>query len=287
MKTAVMTDSNSGITAAEGKELGVFIVPMPVIIDGVTYFEGKNLLQPDFFESLMSGKDVSTSQPSPGDLMELWNRVLALGYDDIVYIPMSSGLSNSYASAAVLAEEYDHRVHVVDNHRISIPQLASVMDAVKLVSEGRTAGEIKELLEKAALEASIYIAVDTLEFLKKGGRVTPAAAAIGSVLGIKPLLSIQGDKLDAYAKVRGMKRCRRRLIEAVEKDLNERFSEGDMSKVRIATAGSFRNPELAEDWRQEVARAFPDYEVVYRDLGCSTESHTGPEAMAAGVFRMF
>ena len=287
MKTAVMTDSNSGITAAEGKELGVFIVPMPVIIDGVTYFEGKNLLQPDFFESLMSGKDVSTSQPSPGDLMELWNRVLALGYDDIVYIPMSSGLSNSYASAAVLAEEYDHRVHVVDNHRISIPQLASVMDAVKLVSEGRTAGEIKELLEKAALEASIYIAVDTLEFLKKGGRVTPAAAAIGSVLGIKPLLSIQGDKLDAYAKVRGMKRCRRRLIEAVEKDSNERFSEGDMSKVRIATAGSFRNPELAEDWRQEVARAFPDYEVVYRDLGCSIESHTGPEAMAAGVFRMF
>ena len=287
MKTAVMTDSNSGITAAEGKELGVFIVPMPVIIDGVTYFEGKNLLQPDFFESLMSGKDVSTSQPSPGDLMELWNRVLARGYDDIVYIPMSSGLSNSYASAAVLAEEYDHRVHVVDNHRISIPQLASVMDAVKLVSEGRTAGEIKELLEKAALEASIYIAVDTLEFLKKGGRVTPAAAAIGSVLGIKPLLSIQGDKLDAYAKVRGMKRCRRRLIEAVEKDLNERFSEGDMSKVRIATAGSFRNPELAEDWRQEVARAFPDYEVVYRDLGCSIESHTGPEAMAAGVFRMF
>ena len=287
MKTAVMTDSNSGITAAEGKELGVFIVPMPVIIDGVTYFEGKNLLQPDFFESLMSGKDVSTSQPSPGDLMELWNRVLALGYDDIVYIPMSSGLSNSYASAAVLAEEYDHRVHVVDNHRISIPQLASVMDAVKLVSEGRTAGEIKELLEKAALEASIYIAVDTLEFLKKGGRVTPAAAAIGSVLRIKPLLSIQGDKLDAYAKVRGMKRCRRRLIEAVEKDLNERFSEGDMSKVRIATAGSFRNPELAEDWRQEVARAFPDYEVVYRDLGCSIESHTGPEAMAAGVFRMF
>lgn len=282
-----MTDSNSGITAAEGKELGVFIVPMPVIIDGVTYFEGKNLLQPDFFESLMSGKDVSTSQPSPGDLMELWNRVLALGYDDIVYIPMSSGLSNSYASAAALAEEYDHRVHVVDNHRISIPQLASVMDAVKLVSEGRTAGEIKELLEKAALEASIYIAVDTLEFLKKGGRVTPAAAAIGSVLGIKPLLSIQGDKLDAYAKVRGMKRCRRRLIEAVEKDLNERFSEGDMSKVRIATAGSFRNPELAEDWRQEVARAFPDYEVVYRDLGCSIESHTGPEAMAAGVFRMF
>lgn len=286
MKTAVMTDSNSGITATEGKELGVFIVPMPVIIDGVTYFEGKNLLQPDFFESLMSGKDVSTSQPSPGDLMELWNRVLALGYDDIVYIPMSSGLSNSYASAEVLAGEYDHRVHVVDNHRISIPQLASVMDAVKLVSEGRTAGEIKELLEKAALEASIYIAVDTLEFLKKGGRVTPAAAAIGSVLGIKPLLSIQGDKLDAYAKVRGMKRCRRRLIEAVEKDLNERFSEGDMSKVRIATAGSFRNPELAEDWRQEVARAFPDYEVVYRDLGCSIESHTGPEAMAAGVFRM-
>lgn len=286
MKTAVMTDSNSGMTAAEGKELRVFIVPMPVIIGGITYFEGKNLMQADFFENLMDGKEVSTSQPSPGDLMELWNRVLSLGYDEIVYIPMSSGLSNSYASAAVLAEEYGQRVQVVDNHRISIPQLASVMDAVKLVSEGKTAAEIKAILEKTALDASIYIAVDTLEFLKKGGRITPAAAAIGSVLGIKPLLSIQGDKLDAYAKVRGIKRCRKRLIEAVSRDLEERFSSGDMSKVYIATAGSFRNAELAEDWRQEVADAFPGYEVVYRDLGCSIASHTGPEAMGAGIFRM-
>ena len=150
--------------------------------------------------------------------MELWNRVLALGYDDIVYIPMSSGLSNSYASAAVLAEEYDHRVHVVDNHRISIPQLASVMDAVKLVSEGRTAGEIKELLEKAALEASIYIAVDTLEFLKKGGRVTPAAAAIGSVLGIKPLLSIQGGQAGCLCESPG--------DEAVQKTVDRSGGKG-------------------------------------------------------------
>lgn len=286
MRTAVMTDSNSGITAAEGKDLKVFIIPMPVIINGTTYFEGKNLMQTDFFENLMGGKDVSTSQPSPGELMELWNKVLGLGYDEILYIPMSSGLSNSCASAAALSAEYDGRVQVVDNHRISIPQYASVLDALKLVAEGKTAREARELLEAAAFDASIYIAVDTLEFLKKGGRITPAVAAIGSVLGIKPILSIQGDRLDAYAKVRGMKRCRRKLIEAVQKDLEEHFSSGDMSKVRIGTAGSFRNPELAENWRQEVAGAFPGYEVVYRDLGCSIETHTGPEAMGIGVFKV-
>jgi len=286
MRTAVITDSNSGISQEEGKHLGIFIVPMPVIIDNKTYFEGKNLTQEAFFENLTGGHDVSTSQPSPGDILSLWDKVLASGYDEIVYIPMSSGLSNSYASAAMLAEDYKGNVQVVDNHRISVTQHGSVLDGIKLVSEGKSAAEIKEILEKESFEASIYIAVETLEFLKKGGRITAATAAIGSVLNIKPILSIQGDKLDSYAKARGMKRCRAKLLEALKADLENRFSDGDMSGLRIATAGTIQNPEEAEAWRLEVAEYFPGYEVKYEDLGCSIASHTGPGAMGIGIYRV-
>ena len=217
MKTAVVTDTNSGITAELGKELGVYVVPMPVMIDGKTYYEGVNLTQEAFFQSLMSGGDITTSQPSPGDVMELWDSVLTEGYDELVYIPMSSGLSNSCASAIILAGDYEGRVQVADNHRISVTQYASILDALKLAKEGKNAFEIKKALEAAAYDASIYIAVDTLEFLKKGGRITPAAAAAGSVLNIKPILTIQGDRLDAFTKVRGTKRCRAKLIEALKK----------------------------------------------------------------------
>ena len=216
MKTAVVTDTNSGITAELGKELGVYVVPMPVMIDGKTYYEGVNLTQEAFFQSLMSGGDITTSQPSPGDVMELWDSVLTEGYDELVYIPMSSGLSNSCASAIILAGDYEGRVQVADNHRISVTQYASILDALKLAKEGKNAFEIKKALEAAAYDASIYIAVDTLEFLKKGGRITPAAAAAGSVLNIKPILTIQGDRLDAFTKVRGTKRCRAKLIEALK-----------------------------------------------------------------------
>lgn len=195
MKTAVVTDTNSGITAELGKELGVYVVPMPVMIDGKTYYEGVNLTQEAFFQSLMSGGDITTSQPSPGDVMELWDSVLTEGYDELVYIPMSSGLSNSCASAIILAGDYEGRVQVADNHRISVTQYASILDALKLAKEGKNAFEIKKALEAAAYDASIYIAVDTLEFLKKGGRITPAAAAAGSVLNIKPILTIQGTGL--------------------------------------------------------------------------------------------
>lgn len=174
MKTAVVTDTNSGITAELGKELGVYVVPMPVMIDGKTYYEGVNLTQEAFFQSLMSGGDITTSQPSPGDVMELWDSVLTEGYDELVYIPMSSGLSNSCASAIILAGDYEGRVQVADNHRISVTQYASILDALKLAKEGKNAFEIKKALEAAAYDASIYIAVDTLEFLKKGGRITPA-----------------------------------------------------------------------------------------------------------------
>lgn len=286
MKTAVVTDTNSGITAELGKELGIYVVPMPVMIDGKTYYEGVNLTQEAFFQSLMSGGDITTSQPSPGDVMELWDSVLTEGYDELVYIPMSSGLSNSCASAIILAGDYEGRVQVADNHRISVTQYASILDALKLAKEGKNAFEIKKALEAAAYDASIYIAVDTLEFLKKGGRITPAAAAAGSVLNIKPILTIQGDRLDAFTKVRGTKRCRAKLIEALKNDFKERLAGEDMSKIRVGTAGSFRNVEDARAWRQEVADAFPGFEVIYGNLGCSIATHTGPEARGIGFYKV-
>ena len=286
MKTAVVTDTNSGITAELGKELGVYVVPMPVMIDGKTYYEGVNLTQEAFFQSLMSGGDITTSQPSPGDVMELWDSVLTEGYDELVYIPMSSGLSNSCASAIILAGDCEGRVQVADNHRISVTQYASILDALKLAKEGKNAFEIKKALEAAAYDASIYIAVDTLEFLKKGGRITPAAAAAGSVLNIKPILTIQGDRLDAFTKVRGTKRCRAKLIEALKNDFKERLAGEDMSKIRVGTAGSFRNVEDARAWRQEVADAFPGFEVIYGNLGCSIATHTGPEARGIGFYKV-
>ena len=286
MKTAVVTDTNSGITAELGKELGVYVVPMPVMIDGKTYYEGVNLTQEAFFQSLMSGGDITTSQPSPGDVMELWDSVLTEGYDELVYIPMSSGLSNSCASAIILAGDYEGRVQVADNHRISVTQYASILDALKLAKEGKNAFEIKKALEAAAYDARSYIAVDTLEFLKKGGRITPAAAAAGSVLNIKPILTIQGDRLDAFTKVRGTKRCRAKLIEALKNDFKERLAGEDMSKIRVGTAGSFRNVEDARAWRQEVADAFPGFEVIYGNLGCSIATHTGPEARGIGFYKV-
>ena len=286
MKTAVVTDTNSGITAELGKELGIYVVPMPVMIDGKTYYEGVNLTQEAFFQSLMSGGDITTSQPSPGDVMELWDSVLTEGYDELVYIPMSSGLSNSCASAIILAGDYEGRVQVADNHRISVTQYASILDALKLAKEGKNAFEIKKALEAAAYDASIYIAVDTLEFLKKGGRITPAAAAAGSVLNIKPILTIQGDRLDAFTKVRETKRCRAKLIEALKNDFKERLAGEDMSKIRVGTAGSFRNVEDARAWRQEVADAFPGFEVIYGNLGCSIATHTGPEARGIGFYKV-
>ena len=205
MKTAVITDSNSGITKEEARKLGLFLMPMPVIIDGEVYYEGENLTEAEFFEALKDGRDVTTSQPSPGEVLDLWDRVLAQGYDEIVYIPMSSGLSESCSTAKNLAEDYEGKVYVVDNHRVSVTQKSSAMDALAMVEKGIPAAEIQKKLNDSAYESSIYVAVDTLEFLKKGGRVTAAGAALGSMFNIKPILSIQGDKLDAFAKVRGMK----------------------------------------------------------------------------------
>lgn len=283
MRTAVMTDSNSGITKTEAEEMGIFLIAMPVIIDGETHFEGQDLTQENFYQSLINGKDISTSQPAPGFVMEMWNQILESGYDQVVYIPMSSGLSNSCETAVSLSREFDGKVCVVDNHQISIPMRESVLDAVDMAKDGKSAEEIRRKLEDFAYDSSIYIAVDTLEFLKKGGRITPAGAALGAVFNVKPILTIQGEKLDAYAKVRGMKKCRHKMIEAVKNDLNTRFQSIDRSRIVIGTAGAGLSREEEEQWKNEVAEAFPQIEVYYNPLAVCIGCHVGPGAMGMGI----
>ena len=283
MKTAIMTDGNSGISAAEAEQFGIFRMRMPVIIDGKDYFEEINLTQDMFYSSMSEGRDVTTSQPSPGDVLEMWEHILGQGYDAIVYIPMSSGLSNSCVSAQGLAQEYGGCIQVVDNHRISVTQRQSVFDAKLLADAGVSAAAIKEKLEETAYQSSIYLAVNTLEFLKRSGRVTAAAAALGTVLNIKPLLTIQGGKLDAFAKVHGIKKCEARIIEAVRNDIATRFSDADKSQLIIGTAGTFLNPADAEAWCNVVKEAFEGIEVYYNQLSLSIGGHTGPNAIGIGV----
>ena len=219
---AIVTDSNSGISQAEGKELGIYVIPMPFLVDGKLYFEDVDMNKEQFYHFLENDADLSTSQPSPGDVMDLWDKLLK-EYDEIVHIPMSSGLSASCSTAMGLARDYDGKVQVVDNQRISVTMQQSVMDAKHLVAAGKSAAQIKEILEKEALESSIYLMVDTLKYLKKGGRITPAAALLGSALNLKPILQIQGDKLDAYKKVRGVKAAKKNMLEAMKKDVEGRF----------------------------------------------------------------
>ncbi len=283
MKTAVMTDSNSGISRREAEKLGIFSLPMPVIINGETCYEGVDLTQEMFYESLKGGKDVSTSQPSPGEVMGMWDEILAGGYDEIVHIPMSSGLSNSCEAAISLAAEYDGKVQVVDNHRISVTLRESVLEARELAESGLSAREIKKELEERAYDSVIYIAVDTLEFLKKGGRVTPAAAALGAVLNIKPVLTIQGERLDAFAKVRGMKKGKHRMLEALKNDLATRFQGVDMSRVVIGGAGAGLSAEEEKEWTDTLKETFPQAMVYYNPLSFSIGSHTGPGAVGTAI----
>ena len=276
-RVAIVTDSNSGITQDRGKELGIFVLPMPFFIDGKLFLEDITLTQEEFYKKLGADSDISTSQPSPGNVMELCEEVLR-EYDEIVCIPMSSGLSSTCSTATAIAAEYKGRVEVVDNQRISVTQEQSVYDAMKLRDEGKSAAEIKEVLEREKLQASIYITVDTLKYLKKGGRVTPAAAAIGTVLNLKPVLQIQGEKLDAFAKVRGWKAAKKTMLNAIEKDLNERFA--DIKDDMVLGVAYTCTKEEAQEWKQEVMERFPGYEIVEGPLSLSVACHIGPGAMA-------
>lgn len=281
-KLAIVTDSNSGITQQEGKEMGISVIPMPFSIDGKQYLEDINLSQEEFYQKLGEDADISTSHPSPGNVMALWDSLLK-EYDEIVHIPMSSGLSNSVQTALVLAQEYDGRVQVVDNQRISVTQKSAIFDAIHLLDAGKTAAEIREILEAEKLEASIYITVDTLKYLKKGGRVTPAGAALGAVLNIKPVLQIQGEKLDAYAKVRGWKAAKRTMLKAIAHDLDTRFADvKDELYLGMAYTG---DPAESEIWRREIMDAFPGYEMIDGPLSLSVSCHIGPGALGVGIIK--
>lgn len=285
MKTAVMTDSNSGITPEEGKKIGIYSLPMPVIIEGDVFYEGKNITQKEYYGAMTSGKNVTTSQPSPGDVMDMWDGILKEGYEQVVYIPMSSALSASCHAAIQLSEEYDGKVQVVDDHRISVTMRESVLEAKWMANQGMTAEEIKKKLEENAYNSSIYIAVDTLEYLKKGGRVTAAGAAIGAVLNIKPVLTIQGEKLDAFTKVRGMKKAELKMLEAIEEDLNTRFADVDRKQLRLGAAGTFQKQEDADQWYKMVKDTFENEidDIYYDSLSFSIGCHVGPNAIGIGI----
>ena len=272
---AVVTDSNSGISQQEAKELGIQVLPMPFFVNNVLHFEDIDLTQDEFYRRLEEGADVSTSQPSPADVIELWEKLLK-NYDEVVHIPMSSGLSNSCETAMMLAREFNGRVRVVNNQRISVTQRQSVMDALELIQAGKTGKVIQEILEREKLESSIYIMVDTLKYLKKGGRITPAAAAIGTVLNLKPVLQIQGEKLDAYAKVRGWKQAKKTMLDAMEKDLLHRFGN---QPVHLEAAYTCSDEE-AQKWKEEIEDRFPQYKVEMDRLSLSVACHIGPGAMA-------
>ena len=274
-KIAVVTDSNSGITQEKGKELGVHVIPMPFYIDGELFLEDITLTQEAFYEKLASDCEISTSQPAPGEVMEFWDKLLK-EYDEIVHIPMSSGLSSTCETAIMLSKDYDGKVEVVNNQRISVTQKTSVLDAVRLAKAGKSALEIKESLEAEKLEASIYITVDTLKYLKKGGRITPAAAAIGTVLNLKPVLQIQGEKLDAFAKVRGWKQAKKTMLDAMEKDLLHRFGGKKMSLLAAYTCSA----EEAKSWKEELEDRFPNYTIDMDPLSLSVACHIGPGALA-------
>ncbi len=286
MKVAIMTDENSGISPEVAKEKGIFLMPMPFFINGEIKFQYVDMSLKDFYDALAQNAEVSTSQPSPGDVMDLWNSILDSGYDEIVYIPMSSGLSESCNNARIFAGDYDGKIQVVDNHRISVTMEQSVYDAMKYAEQGMSAAQIKERLEKEAYDASIYIAVDTLSYLKKGGRVTAAAAAIGTVLNLKPVLTIQGEKLDAYAKERGMKKARHVMVQAMLKDYAERFSELEAAgEMQLALAYSYVDDETLQSWVDEVKEAFPNADLRISPLSLSIGCHIGPGALAIAACR--
>ena len=279
-RVAVATDSNSGITQKEAEKLGIRVLPMPFFINGELYLEDITLTQEEFYKRLSEDADISTSQPSPGDVIDLWDEILK-EYDEIVYIPMSSGLSSSCETAIGLSQDYDGKVHVIDNQRISITQRQSVLDALEMAKKGMSAQEIDDVLMREKLEASIYITVDTLKYLKKGGRVTPAAAAIGTVLNLKPVLQIQGEKLDSFAKVRGWKAAKKTMLDAAAKDLAGRFSGKEM----YIHAAYCCSEEVAMVLKGEIEAKFPGYDIHMDKLSLSVSCHIGAGSKAIACIK--
>lgn len=279
-KIAIVTDSNSGITQSEAKELGIHVLPMPFMIDGETYYEEITLSQDEFYKKLAQNADISTSQPSPDSIMQLWDGLLK-EYDEIVHIPMSSGLSGSCQTAAMLSQDYDGKVHVVNNQRISVTQKRSAFDAMELARAGKSGSEIKDILEEDKFNSSIYIMIDTLYYLKKGGRITPAAAALGTLLRLKPVLQIQGEKLDAFAKARTVNQAKSIMINAIKNDIEKRFGGISPENQMYLAIAHTQNEEAAKAFRDEVQAQLPDYPIVAVDpLSLSVSCHIGPGSLA-------
>lgn len=283
MKTAVMTDSNSGISQAEGQALGIYVLPMPFMINDKGFFEDMNLSQKEFYERMEADDNITTSQPSPEDVMKTWDKVLG-EYDEIVHIPMSSGLSGSCETALMLSGDYEGRVQVVDNHRVSITQRQSVLDALVMAQKGFSAAAIREELERTKDDSVIYIMVDTLKYLKKGGRITPAAAALGTLLKLKPVLTILGEKLDAFAKARTMKQAKGMMITAIQRDLEMRLFDKDCRDSHIAIAHT-QNEEAAQTFREELREYFPEADIYIAPLSLSIACHIGPGSLAVAATR--
>ena len=280
-KIRIITDSNSGITVDDARELGVTVLPMPFSIDEEVFFEQESLTQEQFYEELAAGKNIMTTQPSPGQVMGIWDEALK-EYDEIVYIPMSSGLSGSYQTAAMLAEDYEGKVYVVNNQRISVTQRQSVLDALRLIEAGKSAKEIKDILEEDRFNSSIYLMVDTLVYLKKGGRITPAAAALGTLLKLKPVLQIQGDRLDAFAKARTVSQAKSIIINAIKSDIDKRF--GGLSKENISLHMAYAHDlDRILEFKEEVMKEFPGYDINLYPLSLSVATHIGPGCIALAV----
>lgn len=282
-KIAVVTDSNSGITQQQAKEEGVYVLPMPFFVNGKTYFEDIDLTQEQFYQMLEEGADISTSMPAIGDVTDLWDGLLK-EYDEIVHIPMSSGLSGTCETAIMLSQDYNGRVQVVDNQRISVTQRQSVLDARQMAAQGMSALEIKKYLEETKFESNIYIMLDTLYYLKKGGRITPAAAALGTLLKLKPVLQIQGEKLDAFAKARTPKQGKSIMLEAMKNDFLKRYQDPEGKDMWIQVAYT-KDLESAMEWKGEIAEVFPNHEIVTEPLSLSVSCHIGPGALAIACCR--
>ena len=277
-KIAIVTDSNSGITQAQAKELGIYVLPMPFMINNETYYEDITLTQDEFYRRLAEGADVITSQPTPESVMNLWDELL-LNHDAIVHIPMSSGLSGSCQSAIMLAQDYEGKVEVVNNQRISVTQRQSTLDALMLAEQGMDANKIKEALEADKFNSSIYIMLDTLYYLKKGGRITPAAAALGTILRLKPVLQIQGDKLDAFAKARTVSQGKSLMINAIRSDMEKRFGGVSPDNIWLQIAYTY-DTEAVSQLKEEVQAQFPEFAIHVDPLSLSVACHIGPGALA-------
>ena len=285
MKIAVVTDSNSGITQAQAKEMGVAVLPMPFMIDGETYYEDITLTREQFYQRLKDNADIATSQPTPDSILKMWDKLLK-EYDQIIHIPMSSGLSGSCSTAMMLAgeDEYEGKVFVVDNRRISVTQYQSVKDAQMLAAMGMDGTQIKKRLEETAADSVIFITVDTLKYLKKGGRITPAAAALGTLLKIKPVLIILGEKLDSFAKARTMKQAKTMMMNAIQKELDGRLHDSECRNCHLAIAHT-DNEEAALEFKKEVEERFPDADVYMAPLSLSIACHIGPGSLAVTATR--